>query len=433
MRARWQPVAAVCLVAVAACGSDRPKEPAPAHRATWERRSVTEDFAVRSVPIGLPTTGAPLDVSFDAAGGAWVIGEFGSDAAVVDGAEVRVVETPDGTGGGAFADPLHPAGSCGRTTRSALAERIVVAAGGEVWFTQGGELFADPACRRVNHSRLVRYDPATGEACVVPLPGVDGEAIGAALDPDHDRVWFTLPLGSEGPALGWVDDDPDCADGLDWSDPAAVEAATAQVHLVPIEHGVLPAHLAVDAGAGVLWFTDFGGRALGRYPLDGRGDVEYLPLPASRSGGPFHSYPWQLRVVDGDVWFVEYDDDQLVRFDPGTDADCTELDDGANPCMTQVTIPLDAPAHHAHSLAAAGDRLWFTVAAEPREDEPGAGPAFGSVDLRTLDGVLYDDLTGLAPATGGHAHSFRGIDVDPGSGRLAIADAAGELVLLTPR
>jgi hypothetical protein len=49
------------------------------------------------------------------------------------------------------------------------------------------------------------------------------------------------------------------------------------------------------------------------------------------------------------------------------------------------------------------------------------------------EGVLYDDLASLGPPPGRDHRAPRGIDVDPGTGRVALADMGGEMVVLTPR
>ncbi|MET0737375.1 MAG: hypothetical protein ABW035_03820, partial [Acidimicrobiales bacterium] len=150
----------------------------------------------------------------------------------------------------------------------------------------------------------------------------------------------------------------------------------------------------------------------------------------------------QVRVTDDAVYVVEYSDNQIVRFDT-TVADptaaCAVLVSGTNPCTQEVFLPMATDTVNAHSIALDGDRLWFTVANEaPGTEDPGAA-YLGVLDLATWTadeaptGVLFTDLAGLGePPAGGH-RSPRGIEVDPETGRLAVAEMGREILVLTPR
>lgn len=435
---------------------------------TWTTRPVTSDFSVETIDtLDRPSTGAPLDVTFDGDGDVWMIGEFGADVAQAEGAELTHHETPSafvgGAAVGAFANPFHReehGPECRRTPTSALAERVVVT-DDHVWFTQGGALFPPTACVSRNHSRLVGFDRAGTDDpttrgddrfCAVPVPGVNGEVVGIAHDPATDRIWFTEPEGADGPALHWfAEDEVTCRNRVDYTDPAAVAAAEDPcpandprpgcVHRIPLGEGIRPAHLAVDAGTGHVWVSDYSGHVLARYPLSGVGTPEQFPLPASYAHGAFNGFPWQIRATDDAVYLVEYADNQLLRFDttvPDPAEGCAVLVDGRNPCIQEVFLPVAADTLTAHSIDVEGDRLWFTVADEAGGVEDPADAYLGYLDLSTWTsgtrpaGITYD-LTALGPPPGRGHRAPRGIDVEPGTGRVAVAEMGGELLVLSPR
>lgn len=435
---------------------------------TWSYRPWSADFTAASYGTWQrPDTGDPLDVAFDPAGGVWQVGEFGTAVAHLEDGVLTHHSVPyartwdSGTGLYERVKPYRIClfGGCGPTAISVLGERII-ARGNAVWFTQGGDLLHESAG---NHSRLIRFDrlasddPATPDddrLCAVHVPGDRNEVIGIAAD--GDRIWFAESRFFGGPAgLGWFVDDGQvrCDNTLDYQDQAAVDAAAARtlctepdqqgcIHRVPLPAAAgRAAHLAIDAAGGWIWFTDYSGSVLGRYPLAG-GAVETFPLPAPLdSDAPFKSFPWQIRVTADAVYLAEYGDRQLVRFDktiPDPTAACAVLLDGANPCMTELFLPMAGDEVNLHSVALHGDRLWFTLANEASGPSAPGGSTFGYVNLGdwaadTPTGVLYNGLDTLGTRRPGDHHSFRGIEVSA-LGRIGLVDMHyDELVVLQPR
>lgn len=422
----------------------------------WGRRSLTGDHDVEVVDLlERPNVGEPLDVALGRDGTAWSVGEFGAYLGQVSGAgegnpmathHEPPQERVAGRVVGPFANPFHTEDmgpDCGQVAASALAERVVATREG-VWFTQGGALFAPEACRAGNGSRVVRFDPegeddpttaGDDRFCAVTVPWTDAQVVGLALDRRTGRLWFSSPGGDDGPALGWLPvDDLECEGGT----------GTVTVHRVPTP-GLAPAHLALDPGGAFLWISDYSGQWLGRLPTDAGPDTPVLafPLPRPLSDGFLGGFPWQLRVTADAVYVVEYADNQIVRFDttvPDPELACTRREEGANPCMREVFLPVPTDTVTAHSIDLDGDRLWFTVADEPAGVEAGGSAALGWLDLTTWDGtgppsgVLYADLDEELDPPGGRDHRApRGIDVDEASGRIAVAEMGRELLLLTPR
>jgi hypothetical protein len=443
---------------------------------TWTNRAWSTDFTALTFDTqARPSTGSPLDVTFDSQGALWGLGEFSSGISRVSSNTLSHFEVPlarvssSFTRTTPFASPFgtaeNPRPPVSTTT---LGERVTKA-GNAVWFTQGGKLFHTGSN---NHTRLIRFaldgvdlpsTPFDDRLCAVHVPGDNNEVIGAAWD--GKKVWFTAwnnrTSGSRAPSLLWFPDDgtaaavngpnfPGCDNLLDYSDDAAVDAATAGnrctptntacVHevLVPAKGGA-PAHVTVDPADGSIWYVDFTGFVLGRYVLS-TDKFTCFAMPASSYVGFFGGFPWQLRV-DGDSVFIgEYGDKDLVRFNKnaaGASSDCTQTP-SATPAMSQLHLPVVSRDVALHSIEIQGGRLWFTLANESGGPLNANASSFGFVDLASWragapTGVMYNGLTTLGRSGGSHRHSFRGIAVSP-SGKVGLADMRyTELDLLTPR
>jgi virginiamycin B lyase len=105
-----------------------------------------------------------------------------------------------------------------------------------------------------------------------------------------------------------------------------------------------PFDVTLDAN-GIVWFTDFGERYIGR--LDpGTGAFSKTPIPNPGNGGP----RFIAIATDGMVWFTEILPDRIGRLDPANNQ-VTQF-----PTVTADSRPTD--------IAAAPDgNLWFTQGA----------------------------------------------------------------------
>jgi len=472
---------------------------------TWTTTNWQHVFAARTYDDAVrPATGEPLDITFDAAGGIWQVGEFSqaiahaqgntltddvspvaSDPNPVSGTDVSVGEfaatiSPSSDGALTVADmgvdrAAGTAADRARSTKpyamdmfgldvgsstSALGERVIDT-GSAVWYTQGGELFYNGI--HANHSTLIKVTYRNGHAssvapdggvCAIAVPGDNNQVIGIAYDRSTNRVWFTESHAGRTSALDWFVDDGSipCDNHLNYSNPNDVAAVAAANHCTSatqtgcIHQIVLPAsagtagHLTIDPSNGDVWFVDFSGRVLDRYPHNG-GAVQSFPLPASVSPSMFNGFPWQIQVDANAVYLNEYSDNMLLRFDK-TVADpttrCVTLTDGMNPCIAELFLPMPGPDTYAHSIALVGHKLWFTIANESDGPTDPNGSTFGYLDTASWaagapTGTYFDDFTTLGTAPPNAHHCFRGIAVTA-SGNVAIADSGYDQIdSLTPK
>jgi hypothetical protein len=462
---------------------------------------------VRADTLTQDTTGSPLDVAFGF-GSVWGIGEFATNAAKVN-PSTGAVSAPDTPLAHALIDMggnevlqdvrpyINPINRCrddnnqqvdpGRSPISALGERVITT-DRFVWFTQGGRLFScDWMTEPRNYSRIVRFDPeATDDEktegddrfCVVHVPGDDGEVVGLThqTGSEHHRIWYTAPLDHQ---VGWFyEDDIQCSNLLDYEDSGDVTAA-ANITLCAgsvTEHCVhrlptmtsgsfqIPTHLSLDESTGSLWMTDYLGSAIGRYQLtdtnndlviDADDDVaitgttqpQRFPMPTDVING----FQWQIRAANGQVYLVEYGDDQIVWLNPTLEnatnqaVNCSALVSGANPCIRELTLPMEHATVRAHSIDVADGKLWFTVAHEISGVADDTSAYIGWIDLTTWQmnadhpeletrptGQIYQGFDLLPDPPGRRHRSPRGIDVDPATGRVALAEMGGEVDILTP-
>lgn len=436
-------------------------------RVAWQERPFYQDFSAETFDTWmLRPTGDPLDIVIASDGDIWQIGEFSSAVAHASGASVTRHDTPltrvfnAETGLYEKVTP-HRSNFGGRKTISSSLGERVIDTGDAIWFTHGGGLFPNAD---ENYGQLIRFDrtaaddPATPDddrLCAIHLPGDDREVVGVAHD--GERVWFAeLRPDESGGAISWFLDNGQigCDNDLDYGDPAAVAAASADnacatsthpdgcIHEIALPAGArLATHLAVDPSTGDVWFVLLsGGGQIGRVSPNG-GSPEVFPLPAPVRPSLFGGFPFQIRADDDAVYVGEYSDSQLLRFDKAQAqaSDCTTLTaDKTNPCITELTLPIEIPEVRQHSIDLEGGRLWFTLANEGGSPDAQTASTFGYVDVASWaagvpTGVLYTDLEGFGTPRPGDRHSFRGIDVAP-DGSVALADMHfDELVRLTPR
>ncbi len=435
---------------------------------TWTVKSWNTMFSATTYETWLrPATGSPLDVTFDSLGDIWQVGEFSTAIASVQNGELTDFDTPiDQTwdpGLGVF-EPVTPYAFSGdgtdtATSMSELGERVIDT-GSAIWYTQGGGFFYSGSFP--NHSRLVRFDyadaddptdPAEGLMCALEVPGNNNQVIGVAYDKGNNRVWFTESRPGRASALDWFVDDGSipCDNDLDYSNQGAVDAVaaanqcatdtqTACLHEISLPPSAGAAgQITVDPWSGYVWFVDYTGHVLNRYPLGG-GTVQSFPLPATMETPLLYGgFPWQIRADANAVYVNLYKDNQLLRFNKDMPATtCERLRAGENPCISELLLPMFGPDVRTHSIALAGGKLWFTIANESDGPDDPTGSTFGYINIASWarnrpTGVYFDNLARLGVPRPNDHHSFRGIDVTA-SGNIALADMGyDEIVALSPK
>jgi hypothetical protein len=437
----------------------------------WTVKRWGDAFTAKSYDESVrPSTGDALDIAFDASGDIWQLGEFSTAIAHVHNGVLTSHDSPLALRWNAAQTSRQPVspfamnalGANVPTSTSMLGERVV-ATPSAVWYAHGGGLFYTGAYP--NHSRLIRFDlhaaddpstPGDERLCVIHVPGDNNEVMGLGFDPATNRIWFTETRVNGAASLDWFVDDGQipCDNDLDYSDAAAVTAVAAKnrcatasqtgcIHEIRLPSSVFAAgQLSVDSKAGYVWIVDWATGTLVRYSMIG-GKVLSLPLPKSTEGSSYTNggTPWQIRVGASAVFVNEYSDNQIVRFDktiatPATT--CTKLVNGANPCMSEIFLPMLDPNVNAHSLALFGGKLWFTELNDTPGNSNPDSSTFGYIDAASWaagrpTGVYYSNLSTLGLKRPSRMHSFRGIDVTAG-GNVALADAAiDEIIALTPR
>lgn len=404
----------------------------------WVSRDVLTDFesaAGGRVPIWTdPAIGSPLDVMFAPSGDLWTTGEFGSamsrwNGTGVDAYDVPLLHKPDINGRYVPVNPFSLFGPSSNSRRSALVERVIWA-DDKVWFTQGGALFG-PATG--NHSRVLSFDPAATDLphtenderyCAVNVPNDGAEVVGLAYD--GQRIWYAEGSFTRTPSVNSFDpDELPCDNLLDFSDPEALAGAVHQYCTEPDDHGCIR-HIEIPGGSGVsnlefdaedgaIWATEFYAGAITRVDVS-TAAVQRFPIPpSSRPGTFFGGAPWQLRIDEDYVYYLDYSDVDLVRFHKDTHE------------FEELHLPMSGIDLGGHSIELVGTKLWFT---EGGRDSDGA--AVGYVDTADWGpGVIYHGLSNLVDtsrAAVGPA-SPAGIAVRS-DGTLAVADYFRRQVLL---
>jgi len=445
----------------------------------FTNRSITTDFTVQRHDTGMrPTTGSGLDITIDSAGDVWQVGEFGTAAAKVQNGVLSAVEAPTArilnpnTSRFEKTKPFVNSFGGAPTNISALVERVIDT-GSAIWFVQAGSSGVH------NHSRLIRFDrtgtdnPATPDddrLCAVHVPGDNNHVVGLAHDPATQRIWFSEkgPSGQP-PSISWfVDGSLPCNNDLayqQWTvqnganvevpNEAAINAAadanlcdasqtTNCIHRIPLTTTVGEiGHLTVDATSNSLWIVSWTGSHVSRFPLNGDDatDLVSYPLPTRVRSSWFGGFPWQIRTDASAVYLNEYGDNQLLRLDKAKTNNqafnCTTLTAGANPCISEVFLPMAGAQVNSHSIALRNGKLWFTMSAESLGADSGtSGSYVGYVDTASWasgspTGVIYDDLAALGPPSQGDHWGLRGIEV-AANGKVALAEMRREILILNP-
>jgi hypothetical protein len=149
-------------------------------------------------------------------------------------------------------------------------------------------------------------------------------------------------------------------------------------------------------------------------------------------GGWFASGPWKIEVYGNHVYFAEFFDGDIVRFDKTmrTQPQCQSLDSGGNnPCMSELHVP----GASVFQTKFHNNRMYFTSCGV-RPDECN----LGYVNLSDwYTGVLYTGMSSalVDPARlSGPAGYYTWLDIDPGTGKIAVGDfARRQLIRLQPK
>jgi hypothetical protein len=152
----------------------------------------------------------------------------------------------------------------------------------------------------------------------------------------------------------------------------------------------------------------------------------------------FGGFPWSLRVDEGAVYLGEYATQHILRFDK------------ASSVFSEIHIPCSTSQVKLHSIDidSRTDRLWFTLSNEVQVPLDKTASTIGYIDLtswrdhiadpvrtKSISAVLYRGLDSI-PASKNWPdkhQAFRGIAIDPASGKIAIATMWREQITeLTP-
>lgn len=448
-------------------------------------RDYTLDFEPGEA-VAIQGDGQPLDIAFDRDGAVWLTKEFSNS---LEYFSTSLSATPE-----AIEMPLARYFDSGRATLgitrpfqlwisltqmvsahlSTLSEKVVVK-GNKVWFTQGGGLQPARTTSSANHSRLLSMDLAADDSpsdlfdsriCAYNLPSdhPDGDVDSQLLGMTHagGRVWLAESRGllSDRPSVisSFYPSALHCNNLMNFDDPEALgrqslqyckdgqspeqDACMERFVLDMLPSNTKVAHLEADPTDGSIWFTDARGRILGHLRPDAEVELEVFEFEDTHSdpfnGLPrFGGFPWTLRVDENAVYINEYSTRHLLRFDKET----RTFSEVHVPCgNAEVTL-------HSIDLDRERGRLWFTLANESRKPLDPEASTIGYVDIRSwqdhvenpelelrISAVLYSGLASIPPSAHHSRHqAFRGIDVEAGSGRIALASMwRNQITLLVP-
>lgn len=417
-------------------------------------RTIGTDFTSATIDTSVrDAIGAPLDATFSADGDIWSIGEFSRGVARVhDGVltdRPQPIAVARNTSGVLVPTKPFLFGTAGTPSDITSWGERVVDSPNAIWYVQGGR-HIDTAPG--NHSRIIRVSKQPGVPdCAVHVPGDNNVVGGLAYDATRDRIWFTDRSTTS--RLRWfAANDITCDNGPDYAVPAQVAAYDAanlclsnySVHCIhdatPMANGATfagqPGHLVVDSQ--FVWVAAFTGDHLYRFNITNGAWFDF-PLPTAISTNFYKGFPWQIRQDANAVYLAEYADGQLLRLNRSMfgSGQCGALANGANPCISEITVPMSSSEANVHSIALTSNRLWFTVANEAKGPLVPNASYFGYIDLNswaagTPTGVRYTDLPSLGLPGASDHWSVRGIEADA-AGRIALADMGKSLVLLTPK
>lgn len=433
----------------------------------WEwGRDYREDFEA-GVGFKVLGPGEPLEITYDASGGIWLINEFSNAIEYVSPTGEAFSFTvplgrqpqPDSSSYKSvapFAFMYGPA-TLLPTSISTLGERATRVES-KVWFTQGGGMLGTTNIQ--NHSRVISFDPSLSDSpstffddrlCVYNVPTDDPDRLGnnqvIGLTATKQRIWI-------GESRGLFDDVPSaissfipnpgsCDNLLNFDDPEALanqslqycgpgqtpeqDACMEKFLLDKLPPGIKVAHLVADPHDDSVWFTDAHGRYLGNLDPNSSVIFKLYPLPDSDSdtkSNLFRGFPWSIAVENDAVYVAEFFSRALLRFDKAA-ATFDKIDvPGVSSRGTIPSIDIDP----------ATNRLWFTLPSG--QDTIGnMASTIGYIDLTSwrehladpqgaqISGVIYRGVdTIAAPETSLNGSiAFAGIAIDPASGKIALA------------
>ncbi len=429
--------------------------------------------------------GIGLDVVYDDSGGIWLLNEFSNNIEhVKPGGDVESLTVPLARNPLSMPKAFYVVqpfalqlgvNRVTTTSISSLAEHVTQI-DGKIWFTQGGGLLDNTAGIVKNHSRIISFDAALTDSpatfyddrlCIynVPTDNVNGagnnQVIG--LTATRNRIWIAEIRGffSDLPSSisSFIPTPDACVNLLNFDDPTALANQSLQYCsfgrtpeqdgcmqrylLDTLPAGIKVAHLATDESNGTIWFTDAHGKYLGNLDPNRENPFKLYQIPDTHhetfSGIPgFGGFPWSLRVDHDAVYFAEYSTQHILRFDK------------ASASFDEIHVPYTTNQVRLHSIEIdpVTDRLWFTLSNEVAVQVSADASKIGYIDLSSwreyiadpdrsssISAVIYrgmDSTEGLENKATPH-HAFRGIAVDPASGKIALASMwRSEIVELTP-
>lgn len=388
---------------------------------------------------------------------------------------------------------------------SAAAERIITDPAGTIWFTQGGD---HPSKANRNHSRIVRFTPSASDDpqtplddrfCAYAVPENKNEVFGIAHA--GGRIWFAESRGyaslTTGSAVGSFDpatipcvdtattgafdytNDVDYTDVLPASpgpglppgdgipDAGFVSYCTTAfapgcITKTPVPSAIVLGQIGVDpnppAGKVQLWFTEQYGQAIQRMvytPGSGAVFTRYATNTSSRHAindarTSFGSrivggYPWRIEADANYVYFSEFFDSDIVRFDKNHPnmasceispppvppleppvAEDTPLPPAiVNPCMSEAHVPLRDPTAVMNAIQLRNGRVYFAL-------DSGEVGYVNTASWGT--GKIYNDMHNLVEASRSDVarNNYNGIAFNA-AGDLAISDFARRQVIVLRR
>lgn len=329
---------------------------------------------------------------------------------------------------------------------------------------------------RKNHSRVISFDPSLVDLpateyddrlCVYNMPTDDPDGYGnnevIGLTGTHNRIWVAesrgLLHGTTSSISSFVPHPRQCENVLDFNDPDALlsqdlqycnksqtpeqDACIEKIELDVLTTPIKVAHLEADPFDQSVWFSDASGQCLGNLNPDKAVtmSIHKLDNPHEKpfDGFPgFGGLPWSLQADQNAVYTAEYATRHILRFDKNTAT------------FDEIAIPFKNSQVRLHSLAldSFSGRLWFTLSNEIEVPFNKKSSTIGYIDLESwrahlaapgrhekITAVIYAGLDTIpAPTSRSDMHhSFRGISINPRSGKLALGTAFREQIIeLTP-